>query len=382
MSTKRIKIPHRDDLVDYGHAVAGHAGVMCDESGQLFIKPCTQQEIDFYTSAKTERDHNTGRLKHEAFADVMPNFIGTLTLNDPAEVSSIDEAPTPTVENPETNKEISWVPSKNRKLVTDKSIVLDNASFGYKHPNILDVKLGVRLYADTAPKAKKERFDKISKETTHKNLGFRISGMRVYKGGDDTELAEDDYKIYDKDYGRLKVNDDNVKDALRGFVFNERAGIDVDHAKAVCAAFVEDLKRIRDALEGDESRMFSASCLFTFEGDGETLKRNIREQNEQAEAAEAAEALEANLARRRSKGISDIPSSTRVDSGIGLEEDEDEYANSGDDIDSDIEDVPAKIFSVQLIDFAHAKWVPGQGPDENSLLGVRSLITIFEELSN
>lgn len=53
---------------------------------------------------------------------------------------------------------------------------------------------------------------------------------------------------------------------------------------------------------------------------------------------------------------------------------------SDDDVDDETDDEP-KIWNLKLIDFAHAKWTPGQGPDENILLGVRSLITIFKELS-
>jgi 1D-myo-inositol-tetrakisphosphate 5-kinase/inositol-polyphosphate multikinase len=67
-------------------------------------------------------------------------------------------------------------------------------------------------------------------------------------------------------------------------------------------------------------------------------------------------------------------SNIRVDSGICMDDD--------DELLEDAEE-PAlpKLFSVKLIDFAHATWTPGQGPDENSLKGVRSLIRIFEELA-
>jgi len=35
----------------------------------------------------------------------------------------------------------------------------------------------------------------------------------------------------------------------------------------------------------------------------------------------------------------------------------------------------------KLIDFAHASWTPGQGPDENALQGVRNVLSILTDLS-
>ena len=45
------------------------------------------------------------------------------------------------------------------------------------------------------------------------------------------------------------------------------------------------------------------------------------------------------------------------------------------------EGVPVKVHDFRLIDFAHASWTPGQGPDENTLVGIRNLIKIMEELA-
>jgi 1D-myo-inositol-tetrakisphosphate 5-kinase/inositol-polyphosphate multikinase len=360
--------------------LAPSAGTLCTEDGELFIKPCTQSEIEFYQSANR---------RHPEFAELMPLFMGTLSLSDPNSVQ-IDEgvagvisdageiqaakehiaatiaaevAKNEAAEKSATGADSNgvWVPNKSKKIATDKAVVLDNASFGFKQPNILDAKLGVRLWADDAPLAKKQRFDKISKETTHGNLGFRIAGMRVYRGSEDpSELDKDEYKIYDKDYGRITVNDDNVVQEFRKFVFNKAAGIDEELGKAVCTAFLRDLRRVEDVLSRHESRMYSSSLLFVFEGDGEALSAAIEENN----AALEAEAQEpAQQPDRTTK---------RVDSGIALDEDSDEEL--------DLSSLP-QIYSLKLIDFAHAQWTPGQGPDENTLTGVRSLIRIFEEMA-
>ncbi|KAL2204700.1 SAICAR synthase-like protein [Sarocladium strictum] len=370
------EMPTRDKLVSYDHAVAGHAGTMCDPDGHFFIKPCTQAEVDFYQSATR---------RHPEFAEIMPLYMGTLQLEDPEHIK-LDESSATVVTDDGTlqaakeelvamvAEQVSaaaaqngdaakadnpWVPNRGKKIKTDKSVVLENASGQFKRPNILDVKLGTRLWADDAPQEKKTRFDKISRETTHANLGFRIAGMRVFRGSDSSaELDDEEYKIYDKDYGRLQVNDDNVVDEFRKFIFNSTAGVGEDLGKAVCDAFIHDLEHVEEVLTSHETRMFSASLLFVFEGDGRALRTAIEKNNESVDAI---------------NGDDKQRSAKRVDSGIVMEDD--------DDSDLDMEaDLPA-IYKLKLIDFAHAQWTPGQGPDENILKGVRSLKRIFEEMA-
>ncbi|PFH63173.1 hypothetical protein XA68_17282 [Ophiocordyceps unilateralis] len=374
------ELPTRDQLREYNYAVAGHAGTMCDADGELFIKPCTQSEIDFYQSAVR---------RHPEFAEVMPLFMGSLMLSD-ASVASIDQAVTGVISDSghvkTTREQIvatvteqvarapapphdsgTWIPTKGKKIKTDKAIVLSNATHGFKRANILDVKLGVRLWADDAPLEKKRRFDKITLETTHRNLGFRIAGMRVFRGSSDpAELDEEGYKIYDKDYGRLLVNDSNVVDEFRRFIFNKAAGIDSDLGRSVCAVFARDLARIREVMTRHESRMYSTSLLFVFEGDGEALRSAIEDNNAAFEAMDEW----------------DVPdrSAQRYDSGIAMNDDEDDDEDEDDDLDEFEASLP-QIYTLKLIDFAHAQWTPGLGPDENILKGVRSLERIFREMT-
>lgn len=384
---------------------------MCDEDGYLFFKPVHQQEIDFYEEAQA---------RHPEFATVMPPFYGVLCSGDK---TALSDSSTPTQSESESKKaDEEWVPNKNRRLDTHQYIVLENASRGFKHANILDAKLGLVLYDEKAPQAKKDRFDKIANETTHKNFNFRIAGMRVYHAAStppETKenkkpafRVEDDYRIYDKDYGRNYVNDDNLLEALRGYVFNESAGIDEELGKQVCAAFVQDLEKIEHALANEHSRMFSASCLFVFEGDGPTLRECIK-----ARKAKEAERLDlgtnqAGVSLKKTvigEKPSDYHTASRQDSGIGLVAEEEEriffssamtttvsvstngqgldgdnaeldLTGLSDDEEEEEEELP-KVCGVQLIDFAHATWLPGAGPDTNSLKGVQSLMKLFKQLS-
>ncbi|KAG5929270.1 hypothetical protein E4U53_002478 [Claviceps sorghi] len=383
------ELPRPEDLRDCNHAVAGHAGTMCDVDGEFFIKPCTQSEIDFYTSVSHSSARKRSRKLKYNLEDIMPLFMGTLTLTDPLS-SDLDEALAGVISEEGALKAIAterivatarervanghveplaaandaWIPSKGKKIKTDKAVVLENVTHGFQCANILDVKLGVRLWADDAPQQKKDRFTKISAETTHASLGFRIAGMRVYRGSEyASDLDDEGFKIYDKDYGRLSVNDGNVVEALKRFIFNKSARITKEMGQKVCEAFLKDLQTVHDVLSNYDTRMYSTSLLFVFEGDGDALQKAFDENEAFVQTAK--------------KHASSLQSTRRFDSGIGFDDDEGLYA-------SDLEDLVAtvpKIYTLKLIDFAHASWAPGQGPDENILTGVRSLKKIFRKMA-
>ncbi|KAH7355171.1 putative inositol polyphosphate multikinase [Rhexocercosporidium sp. MPI-PUGE-AT-0058] len=329
-------LPTHADLIDYSQAVAGHDGTLSDVDGELFIKPCTPAEIAFYDSSIAA---------HPDFAEFMPTYMGTLTLDHHPNGTTIEEAEAVMIAKHSIPEVV--VPVKTtKKIVTDQAVVLENAAHGFVKPNILDVKLGVRLWADDAKEEKRIRFNKVSAETTHKDLGFRIAGMRVWhgKGAKGPDIDKEGFKIYDKNYGRVSVNTSNIEEAFRNFIFSPDAGVDEELGKLVSQAFLADVKRIQAVLEGQESRMFSASLLFVFEGDGVALRAAM----EQASR-----------------------SPPTLVNGDG--------ENSEDDDDGPTE---PKIYAVKVIDFAHAEWTPGRGPDENSLTGVRSVARILENIGN
>lgn len=322
--------------------------------GSLMLSDPTTEGIDDAIAGVISDSGDIKTTKEQIVASVAQQIKNApLDLSEPSSESQSES---------QSEDNISWIPTKGKKIKTDKAVVLENATFGFKQANILDAKLGVRLWADDAPLEKKRRFDKISSETTHGNLGFRIAGMRVYRGSEDpSDLDEEDYKIYDKDYGRLSVNDENVVDEFRKFVFNKAAGIDEELGKAVCAAFARDLKRVVDVMSRHESRMFSSSLLFVFEGDGEALRKAIEENNALVESA-----VEEKVCLDRT--------TSRIDSGIGLDD------SDSDDLE-ELEVSLPQIYTLKMIDFAHAQWTPGLGPDKNILTGVRSLERIFQEMA-
>lgn len=380
-------LPHVGELVGFDHAVAGQYvsmprtppsppspkqtltncsdGTLSDSTGELFIKPCTNTEIAFYELTTRQ---------HPDLADLLPTFLGTLELTE-AETTSIEEA-TATVLNkytvPDDPHHLHHKVIKTKKIVTSRAVVLENAAHGFKRPNILDVKLGVRLWADDAPLEKQARFDKISAETTHRDLGFRIAGMRVWQGHDAPRGGHVDrhgYKIYDKNYGREDVNADNIADAFREFIFTETAGVDGELGRLVAQAFLAEVDEVQRVLEGMETRMFSASLLFVFEGDGDALRAAMEEASKPL-------ASEGDPDEVDGDGVS-LDGLAEAVNGAGNPI---TLIDDDDDADSDDGPPPPKIYAVKLIDFAHAAYVPGQGADENSLTGVRSVGRILREI--
>lgn len=286
--------------------------------------------------------YETCAKDHPDFAEFLPAFMGTLALSTPEQKAALAnpdatsfntalQAQEGTAEKLDVNDP---GPLHGKALATEQAIVLENVASGFHKPNVLDVKLGARLWDDKAPEAKRQRLDKVASETTSGSLGFRIAGMRVWKPHQG-EAGE--YKVYDKIYGR-NFSKDNVKTAFQEFFYDESdLGKKLKWARDLvvqrCLTEVSDVEAI---LKKQESRMYSASVLFVYEGDDEALDAAIKEDANPKAPAEG-------------------------------DEDEDE-------------DFPPPICAVKLIDFAHAKFVPGEGPDQNALQGVNSTRKILEEL--
>lgn len=337
-------------------------------------------------------------------SDVPASSTGTGSPGTPSEVPGVTSIPAsiPPQETP-------WVPSGGKKLDTGVSIVLENVASGFQRPSVLDVKLGSRLWADDAPASKRAKLDAVSKETTSHSLGFRIAGMKVWVGENgnsgksekeldghedkntsategetdkDKVIEKDGYRRYDKWYGR-SLNDQNVKEGFAEFLSGTRTG-KTDYSKLVAKRLVGEIQRIQAALESEESRMYSASILIIYESDPEAFEKALEDERtrENTEGEEDLEGLQDEMIE--SNGLVEVADLQAVggDAGQGnLNVNIEHDPTKLDDILDDDEDEAPKVHDVRLIDFAHASWTPGQGPDENVLHGVKSLLRIMKELA-
>ncbi|KAL4979578.1 inositol polyphosphate kinase-domain-containing protein [Aspergillus desertorum] len=425
-SLKNQKLDN-DSFVAFDHAAAGHDGVRCTLSGSFIAKPCTAQEIAFYESTAA----------HPAFREFIPTYIGTLSsadqqepvtaltaaaalqqgavvipgsdLSTPAETPVASETARPsTSTGPSTAEaapDVTWTPSRSagRKLDTGLSIVLENVAAGFKRPNVLDVKLGARLWADDAIPAKRAKLDAVSKETTSSSLGFRIAGMKVWTGvngeadegsktnpyitryqqstgarGEVTEL--DGYKRYDKWYGR-SFTAENVKRGLETYLAGAKAS-GTDRSHLVAGRLAAGLRRVQQVLESEESRMYSSSVLIIYEGDPEAMGFALEEERKAKEAppqnSDQEDKDDDNFDGFELQDIANLPAGENGAINITIDPQTAQLADLEEEEDEEEE---PKVHDLRLIDFAHASWTPGQGPDENVLTGLRNLARIFEELS-
>ena len=250
--------------------------------------------------------------------------------------------------------EKEWTPSNGERIQTDMAVVLENVATGYIKPNILDVKLGARLWADDAPLAKRVKLDKIAEETTSKPFGLRIAGMKIFQGLDNTiqeGTTADGYKLYDKMYGR-SFNTETVPEGFREYFRLNNEERPKAPMRKVIRRFIDDLEEMTKVIKNEESRMYSASLLFVYEGDPQALKEAFSVEKELIEALQE-------------EHPTHIDSHEDHESGESEEEDRPKFP---------------PIQSLRLIDFAHAQWTPGQGPDENILHGIRNVIKILNDL--
>ncbi|CAL5870964.1 uncharacterized protein PFLUO_LOCUS5206 [Penicillium psychrofluorescens] len=409
-----------EGLVPFDHVAAGHDGVRCTPSGSLIAKPCTPQEIAFYESS----------AHHPAFQEFVPLYMGSLSSaeqqqplaiaaahesgavflpqsNDPA--SSTNDTPIDAPAPAPQEKEQGWVPSGGKKLETGLSIVLENVACGFRRPNVLDVKLGARLWADDAPLPKRSRLDAVSKETTSWSLGFRIAGMKVWTGhhgemdeggrtnpyatrhegaeGAPGEVIEKDgYRRYDKWYGR-SFTDQTVKQGFETFLAGAKAGT-VDRSALVARRLADELKNVQHVLELEESRMYSSSVLVVYEGDPEAMEHALEEEKkipepgtEEDEEEDDDEEVDFEVSEEALELVDVQLGNGQTQRAINISIDPQSAQMPDPGEDKDDEEDPPKVHDLRLIDFAHAEWTPGQGPDENVLMGIRSLIKILEELA-
>lgn len=369
----------KSQLIAFNNVAAGHDGVLSDPSGELVIKPCRQSEIDFYDSTSAHPDI----MAH------IPTFFGRITLGaDTNAAHAAGALVLPGETDPEPSVihgvpgtmvvENAWAPSNGGRIHTDSAVVLENVAAGFKKPNILDVKLGARLWADDAPMAKRVKLDKDAEETTSKSLGLRIAGMKTYQGAlsnGEENVMPDGYRFYDRMYGR-SFSAESISQGFEEYFQLAKGAKAKGTIRKVIRRFLEDLRAMESVIGKEESRMYSASLLFVYEGDQQALQDAF--------------ATERDIIASLDRNVSDGDSTN----GNGVINDDDPIKGNDTDADVNVDDrdneeegeeaeeikFPA-IQSLKLIDFAHAEWTPGHGPDENLLHGIRNTIKILTGLT-
>jgi len=144
-------------------------------------------------------------------------------------------------------------------------VVLEDLTYGYDQPCILDVKMGTSSVGEDATAEKKERMGKKDMSTTTHTLGIRITGMKVYQTG------TKDFVALAKPWGR-KVTENTMFESLRKYFDNGKA-----IRKELVSLFLEKLEAVRKYMESQKKlRFYSSSLLFIYDGIASNSKVDVR----------------------------------------------------------------------------------------------------------
>ncbi|KAG8925781.1 hypothetical protein FRC02_009432 [Tulasnella sp. 418] len=213
--------------------------------------------------------------------------------------------------------------------------LVGNLSHKFKKPNILDIKLGTVLYDESANEEKRARMIKTAAETTSLETGVRLTGFQVYDAKSDTFVNTP------KSYGKSIKPSDLPGGIAKFFPTASEGGVEAKLLVPVVKGVHSEIAQIRDVLKGIELRMVGGSLLIVWEGEAATLR----------EAIDKAGSTNADNNKPEAEDDEDSDTST---AGVG----------------------PPLI--VKLIDFAHTRLVPGEGPDEGVLLGLETTLKLLE----
>lgn len=112
----------------------------------------------------------------------------------------------------------------------------------------------------------------------------------------------------------------------------------------------KEIEEIEKAFQVLSLRMVGGSLLILYEADWE-------------KAAEAVKSLQKEKSRSKTTGYSE----------------EEEEAEDEDDEDTDEEEGPAPAYVVKMIDFAHTRIKPHEGPDKGVLTGMDTLLSLLND---
>lgn len=404
-------------FVSSSHQVAGHVGALSSVDNEVFAKPTSQQEIDFYENTRLNAQKDPSDYAGERLLDWMPLYMGALTegadilveskmvlepvdedrmaveaarrsLRDESLLKNGDEGSKTSEEpskndqkppesdrsNPEsaiivphngaiasqnTPKDSQKVlgPEKVPDLCPQKYVVLQNLYHGFVRPSIIDIKLGSVLTDELASSEKARRLAKVSETTTSGSLGFRICGMKLFNANaaekpsdifpdmsQTISVVSDEtgtYLQFNKIFGRL-LTKDTVVEGL-GLFFGHIQ--DEDVSLWLMRRFHQRLQLLYNCLLDEEIRVISGSLLLIYETD-----MDVWAQIKQEDSFETCDPLV-----------------------------QEAYFDDSDD-ETTVVERKAPLSSLHVIDFSHAKHVPGEGPDENIVEGVENLISLVGKM--
>ncbi|KAK4703253.1 hypothetical protein P7C70_g2968, partial [Phenoliferia sp. Uapishka_3] len=333
------------ERLPFANQVAGHPNSILSSplSPATLIKPSSHRERDFYT--------NVGPALHPDLIGIWtPAFYGTLKLegkmSEQGQLQPVDDA-------------------------GSEMLVLENLTYRFLRPNVLDIKLGTQLFDDDAPEEKKQRMRVAAEQTTSGKTGVRITGFQVW------EATTDSYVNTPKSYGKSLKPSDLLEGVTRFFApgFAEPVASAMPPPSSLPLPLIHHvlqillcrLKEIIDLISTIECRIRGGSVLIVVEGDESALAAALEREDT------------APHSKRTTKRAEEDGDLQEGESEGGSEESDTSSVSTTD------EEGQAKLHTllpveIRLIDFAHATSAEGEGPDRGVILGLGTTTRLLQEL--
>ncbi|XP_046659387.1 inositol hexakisphosphate kinase 3-like isoform X2 [Homalodisca vitripennis] len=252
-------------------------------------------------------------------------------------------------------------------------IVLENLTWRFSLPCILDLKMGTRQYGDNDSLAKRQSKMVKVVTTTSAKLGLRIGGMQVYQASSGRFLCRN------KLYGRT-LTAAGFQSAVRNFL-HDGTRLRTD----ALPPLIRRLEELRNALMQLESiRLYTTSLLLLYEGhhsisNEETSgEKNEMRRSRSIEREERAE--RANSVDRQDEMLKQ-PTDFRVRCSSSCNANEKKLFRP---VEKHREEEP--LTDVRIIDFAHSTHramddrVLYSGPDNGFLFGLNNMIQLLKSI--
>jgi hypothetical protein len=138
-------------------------------------------------------------------------------------------------------------------------IVLEDLTQGFKHPCLVDLKIGKRTYDENATQKKIEK--EINKYPPQEKLGFRFTGIKVW------QPKENNYKFYDRFFGQ-GLKEENINEGFKAFLYNG----EVLRDEVIGGITTELEKMYQEFKKQNKFRFYTSSILIIYDGDFQNNK--------------------------------------------------------------------------------------------------------------
>ncbi|KAA1078493.1 hypothetical protein PGT21_035654 [Puccinia graminis f. sp. tritici] len=286
------------------------------------IKKTNHNELEFYQNLVNQLEHH-----HHLKPDWRPQFFGTT--------------------NHHHHHHQTQTTAKQQQQDEHVFIILENLTYKrskpaqlFIHPNVIDIKLGQRLYDDRATPEKQERMNRAALETTSAKFGIRLTGAQLWKNlnGEYSSVPKSFGKSIKPDGSDLQTNFNSLfpisnhkkQDDDHHHLTHSTQGLPSNLLKIIIdRSIIPKIQTIQAYLSSFNWRIYGASLLIVFEADLTTLQAILA-------------------------------SSTTTTTTTAQP---DHY----------------HLASVKVIDFAHVELA--DSPDQGLLKGIQSTLDLFHQLS-